>query len=83
MGKRPLCLGENDQCEVGNSKHQTRIPRCAEISQVPNPADGFYEWSRTARGKQPYCFEVNDGELFSFAGLWDHWRDTSGKTVET
>jgi len=47
------------------------------------PADGFYEWSRTAKGKQPYCFEIKDGELFAFAGLWDHWRDTSGKTVET
>ena len=37
------------------------------------PADGFYEWAKTARVKQPYCFEVNDGELFAFAGLWDGW----------
>jgi putative SOS response-associated peptidase YedK len=21
--------------------------------------------------KQPYCFEVNEGALFAFAGLWD------------
>ena len=47
------------------------------------PADGFYEWAKTAKGKQPYCFEVNDGELFAFAGLWDRWKDPSGKTVET
>jgi putative SOS response-associated peptidase YedK len=47
------------------------------------PADGFYEWQRTAKFKQPYCFEVNDGELFAFAGLWDRWKDRSGKTVET
>jgi putative SOS response-associated peptidase YedK len=26
---------------------------------------------------------VNDGELFAFAGLWDRWRDASGKAVET
>ena len=25
------------------------------------PADGFYEWARTAKGKQPYCFEINEG----------------------
>ncbi len=47
------------------------------------PADGFYEWSRTGKAKQPYCFEVGDGELFAFAGIWDRWKDASGKTVET
>ena len=47
------------------------------------PADGFYEWAKTAKSKQPYCFEVNDGELFAFAGLWDRWKDPSSKTVET
>lgn len=31
------------------------------------PADGFYEWMRTGKAKQPYCFEVNEGELFAFA----------------
>src|SRR5450631_2905080 len=38
---------------------------------------------RTGKAKQPYCFEVNEGELFAFAGLWDRWKDTSGNTVET
>src|SRR2546427_4224203 len=47
------------------------------------PADGFYEWARAGKTKQPYCFEVNEGELFAFAGIWDRWRDASGKTVAT
>jgi putative SOS response-associated peptidase YedK len=47
------------------------------------PADGFYEWTRTVRAKQPYCFEVKDGELFAFAGLWERWRDAGGKVLET
>lgn len=47
------------------------------------PADGFYEWVRTGKAKQPYCFEVNEGELFAFAGLWDRWRDASGNWVKT
>ena len=42
------------------------------------PADGFYEWKQSAGSKQPFCFEVNDGELFAFAGLWDRWKDASG-----
>jgi putative SOS response-associated peptidase YedK len=46
-------------------------------------ADGFYEWQKTGKVKQPYCFEINDGELFAFAGIWDRWNDASGKLLET
>ena len=46
------------------------------------PVDGFYEWARTGKTKQPYCFEVNDGELFAFAGIWDRWKDPSGQWVK-
>jgi putative SOS response-associated peptidase YedK len=47
------------------------------------PADGFYEWARKGTSKQPYCFEVNEGELFAFAGLWDGWKDASGNWLKT
>jgi putative SOS response-associated peptidase YedK len=47
------------------------------------PADGFYEWKREAKTKQPYCFEVNDGELFAFAGLWDRWMNPRGELIES
>jgi putative SOS response-associated peptidase YedK len=36
-------------------------------------ADGFYEWTETERGKQPYRVTVEDGELFCMAGLWERW----------
>jgi putative SOS response-associated peptidase YedK len=45
--------------------------------------DAFYEWQRTGKSKQPYCCEINKGELFAFAGIWDRWKDENGKTVET
>jgi putative SOS response-associated peptidase YedK len=47
------------------------------------PADGFYEWKRRGGPKQPFCFQVNDGELFAFAGLWDRWMDSTGKWITT
>jgi putative SOS response-associated peptidase YedK len=47
------------------------------------PADGFYEWGRNGNTKQPYCFEVNEGDLFAFAGLWDRWRSLQGEVVES
>jgi len=45
------------------------------------PADGFYEWVRSRKAKQPYCFEVGEGEISAFAGLWDRWIDPQGKQI--
>jgi len=47
------------------------------------PADGFYEWLGKGSTKQPFCFEVSDGELFAFAGLWDRWKDPSGQWIRS
>jgi len=47
------------------------------------PADAFYEWKKIGITKQPYCFEVAEGELFAFAGIWDLWRDGNCHAVET
>ena len=47
------------------------------------PAEGFYEWQRTGKNKQPFCFEVRNGELFAFAGLWERWQDPAGNWVKT
>jgi putative SOS response-associated peptidase YedK len=47
------------------------------------PADAFYEWLRTEKSKQPYCFEVKGGGLFAFAGLWDGWKDASGNWTKS
>src|ERR1700733_6590865 len=47
------------------------------------PADGFYEWKRTGKAKQPYCFEVNDGQAFAFAGIWERWKDPSGQWIKS
>jgi len=33
--------------------------------------------------KQPFCFEVNDGELFAFAALWDRWKDPNGQWIRS
>jgi len=47
------------------------------------PADGFYEWKKTGKTKQPHCFEINGGELFAFAGIWDRWKNPSGQWVQS
>jgi len=54
-----------------------------KLRRCPVPADEFYEWMRTGKTKQPYCFEVNDGELFAFAGLWERWKDPSSNWIKS
>lgn len=40
-------------------------------------ADGFYEWQRQGRAKQPFHITRADGAPFAFAGLWTGWKDPS------
>jgi putative SOS response-associated peptidase YedK len=41
------------------------------------PADGFYEWLKAGKKKQPFSFRLWDDQPFAFAGLWERW--TSGE----
>lgn len=45
------------------------------------PSTGFYEW-RDWRGKKyPYLISHRDGEVFTFAGLWDEWQNPVTKEI--
>ena len=40
------------------------------------PASGFYEWKKLdAKDKQPFAFDLANGKMMAFAGLWDAWKD--------
>lgn len=46
------------------------------------PADSFYEWQATQRGKIPHRILLQNEEPFAFAGLWDSWVDRSTGEVQ-
>jgi putative SOS response-associated peptidase YedK len=71
----------NARAETAASKPSFREPLQRKRCLIP--ADGFYEWRRIAKKKQPFCFEVEDGAIFAFAGLWDRWRGLDGQGVES
>ena len=42
------------------------------------PADGFYEWRRRGRARQPFHLRGRDGATLALAGLWDVWQAPDG-----
>jgi len=71
-----------------NAKSETAAARPAfrdpfRLRRCLIPADAFYEWKKVGTTKRPYCFEVDDGQMFAFAGLWDGWRNSIGQWVKT
>jgi putative SOS response-associated peptidase YedK len=47
------------------------------------PADGFYEWKKSGREKQPMRILLKEREIFSMAGLYDTWNAPDGTKLHT
>ncbi len=45
------------------------------------PLDGFYEWKKVGKTKTPYRIVLKDQSIFCAAGIWEQWKDATGKTV--
>jgi putative SOS response-associated peptidase YedK len=59
-------------------KNSFKRKRCLVLS------DGFYEWKKIgSKEKIPYRIVMNDGTPFAMAGIWDSWKDESGKITDS
>ena len=47
------------------------------------PSSGFYEWQKTGKTKIPHWIHPADGELLTFAGLWERWAPEDAEPVYT
>jgi len=76
---------------MGNRMFNARAETVAEKPSFRNaykrrrclvPANGFYEWRLEQGRKQPYCCHI-DHQLFSLAGIWEHWEDAEGNEIQS
>jgi putative SOS response-associated peptidase YedK len=47
------------------------------------PVDNFYEWAKTASGKQPYAIALSDRGIMALAGLWENWHSPAGEWIRS
>ncbi len=47
------------------------------------PTDGFFEWEKKGKARQPWRIGPAEGGLMALAGLWERWRAPDGSVVRT
>jgi putative SOS response-associated peptidase YedK len=60
--------------EKASFKHALKKRRCLILT------DGFYEWKKDGKQKQPYRFGMKNKKPFALAGLWENWNK-GGKNI--
>lgn len=53
-------------------------------NRIVIPADGFYEWKKEGKDKQPFRFQLESKKVYGFAGLYDLWENPEdGETIRS
>ncbi len=47
------------------------------------PVNGFYEWQRSGKHRQPYWIHPADGGYFALGAVWDEWYDNDSGQIVT
>ena len=69
IGSRMINARAETVAEKPAYRSSFRSKRCLIL------ADGFYEWKKIGRTSIPYYFQLDGGDPFAFAGLWDDWEN--------
>lgn len=63
----------NTRAETATTKPSFRAALAKRRCLVP--ADGWYEWRRNGKAKEPFFMTGPDSSSLAFAGIWESWRD--------
>jgi len=77
IGNRMFNARAETLAEKPSFREAFRKRRCLIV------ANGFYEWPKTGRVKQPLRFSLLSGEPFGLAGLYETWIPREGTPVRT
>ena len=47
------------------------------------PLDGFYEWKKIGKERQPYAVALAGHRLMAMAGVWENWRSPAGERLRS
>lgn len=81
-----------DSPKIGNKMINARAETIAEKRSFREPllrrrclipADSFYEWQQTSRGKRPLRIMLRSRPLFAMAGIYETWTSPDGNTIHT
>lgn len=75
IGSRLINARAETLAQKPSFRHAFKRRRCLIL------ADGFYEWKRVGNRKQPYYFQLKNGQPFALAGLWEIWQPREGETI--
>ena len=77
VGYRMINARKETITEKNAFKYALKQKRCLV------PMDGFYEWKKLGKNKQPYYIKTTDQEVFTCAGLWEVWQSPKDEVIES
>lgn len=76
-GDGPLLLNARGDTVASKPSFRTAFRK----KRLLVPADGFYEWKKEGKAKQPWLFRRMDRRPLALGGLWEKWTDVDGTAV--
>jgi putative SOS response-associated peptidase YedK len=73
----------SDACRRGPFSIDDNFHDCSLLDRTSVPAMDFTNGKERERSKVPPRIVMKDRQLFTFAGLWDMWRDQEGDDLYT
>lgn len=84
----PFAKDEKMGNNLINAKSETLLDKPSFKPSLENKrciiiANGFYEWKREEKQKQPMYIKMVDSSIFPIAGLWSTYTRTDGSKLHT